>query len=503
MMDFEDAAQRLARDQQKLKGRRNTAVSAKAKREADYRKKQQEKLREERQRKQNQEQFIQQYMTSCDRCLSVKSLSKEDESLKLNATSIWGEGDKISLPPSVLEFLTQSDTSDEIVGGGPWTFRIGLLNPNYKFPASVILQTMKPTEEAMHEDSDVEDDEHAATSKEAYLDELRHKYISYTHGTVVEFTQEEGHVGLPAPIAAALLDPERRLKELQNFNIPVTRTADPSQVNNETDDDAPMEEDVPDNEKTPGHVAYGAFDVPDWPVEVTLVKLPKGKGCTLTPTKEAIQNGFYNLKDVKLVLEQSLIRTRATLSVGDTVHTWHRGIRFDLNVTHVLPSAFHAVTCINTDIEVEIGTVETEEEKYMDTETGRMTSMNSNPNDGGGHILGSGRVLSSSPVTATPIGSITVPATKSAELLSEPPADQKEGICTIQIRGDGFPPARRRFDVGKARMDDLFAFASSLVGSSSFQLVTRFPRTVYTPSRATLKEAGIQPGQEAFMVEQL
>ena len=244
-MDFEDAAQRLARDQQKLRGRKTVAVSAKAKREADYRKRQQEQKRHERLRQQKQRDFIQQFMTACDRSLGVKPLSSPTTAtttggLALAATSIYGEGDKIALPPSVLERLTQSMAADDLSSSGsssPWLFRIGILNPAYTFPASVLLQTLKPDDDdddTMH-DSEDEDDEASKHSKAAYLDELGHKYISYTHGTVVEFTQDEGDVGLPAPIAQALLDPQRRLAEHAEFTIPVKRTQDPSGMDTTSD----------------------------------------------------------------------------------------------------------------------------------------------------------------------------------------------------------------------------------------------------------------------------
>lgn len=286
MMDFEDAAQRLARDQSKIRGRRTVVVSAKAKREAEYRKKQQERLRQERLQKQKHEDYMKQYTTACDRSLGVKPLSNisvaassssSSSGLLLQPTSIYGDGDKIALPPSVLEFLTQSSAgNDEGMSSSPWMFRIGILNPNYSFPESVLLQMLKPQEEddghddddeddTMH-DSDNEDDSNGPASTEAYLDELAHKYIAYTHGTVVEFTQEEGHVGLPEPIAAALLDPKRRLPENANFSVPATRTQDPSGM----DTTGEHEDDI-DEEKTPGHIAWGAFDVPDMPVEITMV----------------------------------------------------------------------------------------------------------------------------------------------------------------------------------------------------------------------------------------
>ena len=516
-------------------------VSAKAKREADYRKKQQEQKRQERFQQQKQRDFIQQFMTACDRSLGVKSLLPAAAGvaagggLQLSATSIHGEGDKIALPPSVLERLTQSMAADyNTSSSSPWLFRIGILNPEYQFPASVLLKTLKPTndddddddDDAMQDDS-VEDNATNSASKAAYLDELGHKYISYTHGTVVEFTQDEGHVGLPAPMAAALLNPKRRLTEHASYEIPMTRTLDPSKatftdtpkISHDDDDDendvamddthSSHQEDE-DMAKTPGHVAYGAFDIPDMPVEITMLRLPKGKGCTLTPTHEAIRNGFYNLQDVKLVLEQSLIRTRATLSVGDTVQTWHRGVSYDLLVSTVIPPTYHAITCINTDIEVELGEVnDFPEEKEPCAATTTTTAAEST-----GNKVSGGRVLSA----PSPLASPELPGAETtkpqelltADLVPEPPMDQREGICTVQLRVDGIAPARRRFDVQVATLQDLFDFAKSLLASSDaapFRLVTRFPRNVFELNdenrKTVMAEAGIQSGQHLMMVERI
>ena len=280
-----------------------------------------------------------------------------------------------------------SSTSTENNIGNPWTFRIGILNPNYTFPASPLVQSLQPPpddESTSHmdiddsDDDDDDDDENDSTNnKAAYLDELSYKYLAYVHCTVVEFTQEEGHVGIPQPIASALLKQANSSSSTTESDekkeapiVPSTRTVDPAaqalKTSSEDGDDDnnnenTMQDDNNDGDQTPGHLAWGAFDIPDVKLEVTKVKLPKGRGCTLVPTKEAIQNNFYGLKDVKLVLEQSLIRSRATLSVGDIVATWHRGVKFDLNVTKVIPSLYNSVTCINTDIEVDIGEVESDE----------------------------------------------------------------------------------------------------------------------------------------------
>jgi len=501
-MEFEAAARRLARDQSKLKGSRRgpPVVSAKAKREAEFRKKQQQRVRAERERKKQQLEFVEKFMTSCNQSLGVKPLSDQstDGNLQLQPTSIHGDGDKIALPPSVLQSLTQRDDGDNATS--PWTFRIGMLRPDYNFPASLALQDMKvPSGDDMVLDSDDEEsDDHQR--KEAYLEELSQKYIAYTHGTVVEFTQEEGYVGIPALIASALLDTNRRRPEDQQLVVPVTRTVDPAAVSSK-DEMAEANEDNAIEEKTPGHLAWGAFDVPSAPVEITMLQLPKGTRCTLTPTEEAIQNGFYTLKDVKVVLEQSLIRTRATLSISDVVHTWNRGFKFDLTVKSVTPSLYNAVSCINTDIEVDIASPEGEEK---DEEESRSKPPPVIPQSS--FALGKGRLLSDEPLIAEEPKN-QPQHEMSMDLKPEPPADQKEGICTVQIRCGGGKTGRRRFDVNVATMDDLFAFVASIMSDKrdSFQLVTRFPRTVRALTddnrRKSMKESGIQPGQEQFFVE--
>jgi hypothetical protein len=499
-MEFEDAERRLAQEQSTLRGRtaagsKQGAVSAKAKREVEYRKKQQERLRLERERQAQALDYQRQYMAKCDRTLRIKPLSTTSSttSLRLKPTSIHGEGDKIALPPSVLEFLMQgADLGDGMKRGSPWTFRIGIPNPEYQFPASPGLIILKPmdddrqmTTSSMDVDSDNDDDDNEYEEK-VYLEELSYKYCSLTHGTVVEFTQEEGYVGLPASIAHSLLDPSRRRND-DATKIPIKRTVDPSSTY-EHDHTMTIEE-----EKTPGHLAWGAFDLPDVLVEITMVDLPKGKRCVLMPTEAAIQNGFYALKDVKLVLEQSLVRTRATLSVGDVVHTWHRGVKFDLVVASVTPSTFHAISCINTDLEVDF------EAPNKSTEAESMASVPL-------PVAERGHVLSSQQPAETPINSLSETGQDVIELQPEPPVDQKEGICTIQIQADG-TTGRRRFDANVATLQDLFLFASTIAKCDvkHINLVTRFPRRVLelneSNAQSNLAAMSIQPGRELFIVE--
>ena len=542
-MDFEFAEQRLKRDQDRHRSRASRGkpnLSDKAKRQAEYRRKQEERQKAEREAKKRILQYQQQYMKNCDRSLNLKPLLSSSSAtlgnastngLLLTPTSIHGEGDKIALPTSVLHTLTSGDAmnnNDTMMGGNPWMFRIGLLNPNYSFPASPMLNALRPPpDDAEANDDENEDDYDEDGAKQAYLDELSHKYISYTHCTVVEFTQDEGNIGIPQLIADALLKPK------SGVTIPTTRTVDPS-AGAASATDIPVDMEVENSEdgmekphkqlavnsqedKTPGHLAWGAFDIPDQQLEVSLVKLPKGRGCTLVPTREAVQNNFYGLKDVKLVLEQSLTRTRGTLDVGDTVSTWHRGTKFDLTVTKVIPSAFCAITCINTDIEVDIGAIESEDQTstHGSEPSGNALSPSSTtgtadipPVGGmsGGTVLGTGNSLASTP---DPSGSSGVPQNQNiaeASLLPEPPQDEKENICTIQIRSSA-GTGKRRFRTDLAKVKDLFEYASfvSKMDGQSLRLVTSFPRRVITMGKenamSSLDALGIKAGREVFMAE--
>ena len=504
-MDFEDAAIRLARDQSKMRGRRKggVAISTKAKQQAEYQRKRQARLRAERENKKRNEAYRLQCLHECQRLFKEKTFvsgsnTKNPSQLFLKPTSIHGDGDKIALPPSVLQTLTSQDFSTE--GGMPWTFRIGIVNPNYEFPASPSFQVLNaPTndEEEMSDDEDEEDVQLQRISQ--YIDELRHKYIAYTHCTVVEFTQEEGFVGIPRHIAQALIDPENRHEVNRNVAIKTTKTVDPASSNSMN------EEPLDITDQTPGHLAWGAFEIPDVELELIMVQLPKGRGCTLKPTEDAIKNNFYGLKDVKLVLEQSLIRTRATLSIGDEVSTWSRGKKFDLKVDKVIPHSFQAITCINTDIEVEFSETKISDDSAPAEASDTKRSSETTSASSDGFRLGTGKSEKdvSQGEGVTPSLADQTHASQ-VSLLPEPPLSQKDGVCTIQIRYRG-GNGKRRFAIETSQLKDLFAFAASLSNQNerSFRLVTRFPRRELTYSDMTLIQAGIQQGQEMLIIEDL
>jgi hypothetical protein len=582
MMDFEDAAVRLARDQSKIRSRNNNrsgiGISEKAKRQAEYQKKIQARQRAEREQKKRNEAYQRKYLHDCQRLLKEKSLassSLNEERLFLTPTSIYGDGDKLSLPSSVLETLSNNDESMSVDGGNPWMFRIGIPNPDYKFPSSTLVQALKasPIDEDDDDDDDMMDEDndeeqYQEQQMKPFLHELSQKYISYTHCTVVEFTQEEGNIGIPIRIAQALLNPKSRHEGTttsSEIKIPTTITVDPASsssdvtttsivpseddsknknkmqieiestgiaTNKEEEEEVEVEVEV---ERTPGHIAWGAFEIPAVQLEITMLQLPKGTGCTLVPTEEAVRNDFYSLKDVKIVLEQSLIRTRATLTIGDVVSTWHRGKKFDLNVTKVIPSYFRGVTCINTDIEVEIGETKINnaaKDEGSNNNNNNKNSQSKATNEETGFRLGTGKKTTTSLLEennngekeAGALRTSVVNALPISLLPEEPSIEKKDGVCTVQIRYSG-GNGKRRFAIDTAKVKDLFVFASSLMNRDerSFQLVTRFPRRELSLiesnisdsdnnsnsssqtglAELTLNQAGLQQGQEMFMVEDL
>merc|ERR1712232_726456 len=429
------------------------------------------------------------YVTRCEATLRTK------ESWTFTATSIHGDGNKIALPPSVLASLNETGMLED--ARGPLTFRIGVVDPEYKFPASDSVKKLM-------ERIDEEDYEEENTS--AFLDELLCRYLAYTHASVVEFTQDEGNVGLPKAVSEKLFR--------GRGNIPAKKTVDPS---GSVSDNEEMNTNL-DDDQTPGHLAWGKFSVPDTDVEVTLLTLPKGKSCTFVPTIDSLKNGFNSLKDVKAVLEQSLVRTRATISLADTVHCWHRGVKFDLNVSSVTPPDFAAVSCINTDIEVDIGTPKFENKednkgiKKNSEQDGRRLGDSTQSKETTGNILGGG--LGGRHVYDKSAGNSLTDAGNSAQrnmnaipvpvqLPPEPISNGKD-VSIIQIRGPS-KSGKRRFDLD-SQMADVFSFAAFVTNMDDFHLVTRFPRKVYIfeeMKELTLRELGFQEGQNMLLVERI
>mmetsp|Transcript_27777 Transcript_27777/g.39746 ORF Transcript_27777/g.39746 Transcript_27777/m.39746 type:complete len:587 (-) Transcript_27777:159-1919(-) len=583
-MDFDHAIRKLERDHSSL---RQTAMSKAAEKERMKREAQKRKMFLEKQlaleaKRTQKLRYVQNGYQECEMSL----LDSSSKRWCLEPTSIHGDGDKISLPESLLQEIVLTDTNSSnngnklsFGGNDPLTFRIGILNPNYEpnnhFPMSQRMRTLMENYRLDEEaDTMAMDDPNNTTpldeteednKREAYLEELQHKYLAYTHCTVVEFTQEEGKVGLPQAIATALLtgqkitlpDEQEQREDTKAYIVPSTRTVQPPPAVTEktatntncrfhkgqyvvytkdqtivkvtkvyfddelvpyydvqtldgskevqtTEDylavfrNTSNDSNIESNEETTtaGHLAYGAFDIPNMMVELTVLRpksIPKGTGCTLVPFSDKA-DGFSRLPDIKAALEQSLVRTRATLSINDVVYCWYRGTKFELRVQNVSPRTWGVVSCINTDLEVDIG--------YSDPIKSAAPAVPTATED---------------PITAN----LTSQSTTTQEdtfVYSELPPEPNTGdsnVCTIMIRAGAAgnksgQQQQRRFDALTSTLKDVYVFAAQVCQlsesemQSSFQLVTRLPRKVYHSSSSScvsLADAGIKSGQHLFLVE--
>jgi hypothetical protein len=617
-MDFDQAISKLERDHSHLKrmAKSKAAEKERLQRNAESRRKIVEKQLALEEKRMQKLKYVRKCKEECD-----TSLLLESKRWLLEPTSIHGDGDKIALPESLLQQIIM----DGSAGGNdvevlqvtfskndPLIFRIGIVNPEYDptkhFPLSPgmrsLMNNYRPEDE-VDEDAmvidgnndrkgqgmkDEEEDDRDKLKREAYLDELCCKYLAFTHCTVVEFTQEEGRVGLPQAISTALLtgqkvttlsqqrhstslsDVQQKLQDPHGLNyiVPSTRTMEPPSKGEKAPSTGATqfhkgqyvvytkeqiivkisnvyldEELVPyydiqtldgfreiqttDNylelfrnstaetddagssiggavtESTAGHAAYGAFDIPNVKVELTLVRpraIPKGTGCTLVPSLESASE-FSRLPNIKTALEQSLIRTRATLSLNDIVYCWYRGTKFDLRVRNVTPTTWGVVSCINTDMEVNIdyhdviSPTDGDQSQLQDPSTSTRDIMPSPSLDSGTSMLQK-RNLDYTSI-----------------LPPEPDAAVEEGnVCTIMIRAgagitDNQPqPQQRRFDRNTATLRDIHVFAAHVCNlsesemDSHFQLVSRFPRIVFHNSPSILLiDSGLQSGQNLLLVE--
>ena len=201
---------------------------------------------------------------------------------------------------------------------------------------------------------------------------------------------------------------------------------------------------------------------------------------------------------------------------------------FDLIVSSLSPSEFGVVSCVNTDLNVDIGPPD--EDELADLNVKPKPAVESKAH----HEVkssamgeGKGRMLSEDTQRCErkEVDSGNEPKISAMvdDLIPEPATDKVEGVCNVQIRGRAASgdsvTGRRRFDVTVATMKDLFHFAATVCGGDplTIRLVTRFPRRVFALSSnesieggqlyendsATLLSVGIDQGQELFMIENM
>ena len=149
-MDFQAAEIRLTNDHNKLRSRtrnRNasrtlasSAAASKAKKAEEYRRKQLEKKKWKDQLESKKINHLKNGFDQIERRLGlVRELNDGagTDSVRLEAVSVHGLGDKITLPTSILSTLAERDLLQiNQERGQPWVFRIGIRKEGYCFTQS-------------------------------------------------------------------------------------------------------------------------------------------------------------------------------------------------------------------------------------------------------------------------------------------------------------------------------------------------------------------------------
>ena len=437
----------------------------------------------------------------------------------LSAYPVHGDGDKIALPVSALESL-QNVFEDN--GNLPLIFKLEILTSPQPPPPDA-QQVLKAAREAagtdtMADSSDSDssgapegDSDDDGTANGAYAQfiidyDLSRRAVAFTHAGVCEFSAPENAIGLPKTVADRLI-----ADSVKSHTLPPPPATSDSPWTCElcrTVGIAPSVSTCPTCAApqpvaavtSTGKPAFGLFATPTPSVVATLIRAPKGTQCCLMPSTLSLLTGFLDLEDVKLVLEQSLIRTRTTLTVGDTVTVWHKGKGFELLCQSIEPSYAGVVCCIDTNIEVDIGenvdfTKRVEDAKAQTNEA-LARQVDAAPSEAA--FSGAGQTLSS---PSTPLQPPAAVVRHDVNLPPEPPVDA--AACRVLVRFPGGESLQRRFDVAVATLEDLYALAG---GGGGYVLVERFPRKVYGRDEGgkTLEELGFrQSGSVALIVERV
>ncbi|CAM9750349.1 unnamed protein product [Chrysoparadoxa australica] len=302
-----------------------------------------------------------------------------------------GDEDKVLLPPSALQALSQQDA----MSAGPMLFELTIEGGNR------------------------------------------------THAGVLQFTSEEGTVGLPSKVCRSLALTQKAERE----------------------------------------EGGGAVQV-----KLRYVRLPKAQYARVVPSK-----GLSQVGEIRAMLEHNL-RHHATLTLGDTVQVWHRGKEFDLEVVDLKPE--QQVSLIDTDMELELDLpMDTQDELHSKlaqdaskTIRGTAVSPPQQPKPSG-----------ISPIPQ-PMGEVDSDSNSDSDIdegaaltlrdLPEEPAKGSEGVVTLMIRTRQ-GRLERSFNTseqGQALYNWVEACGAAVRGG--FCLVVPYPRKVVSPE-VSLSESGL------------
>ena len=382
----------------------------------------------------------------------------------LNPYSIKGTGDKIILPESWLGVVGD--------GVGVVTFRIGIERDasdghdrgwtDFDWDSTPNPLDLSASFGSDDMQDDNEDDDSVSLTSPQSMAIVRHslntRWASYTHCGVLSFTASEGDVGITEALSRRLgggavrlreggptVDEEERRRQIYEEEWTDMEDRDTKAkfyLNRRTGERTLVKPDFVSSEYegVTGDVgvdAWGSFETPS-SVFVEVVRLQKGEWCELTPDLESVREGFYNLDDVKLTLEESISASRTTLTCGDVINVPWRGKEYTLKVTKLKPDfegqGLGGICVINSDLEVEFGRDPEVDEVLGGVSDGVLPMDESaTPVKQGGMVLGGGGQgarVEDLPPTAT-----TTTATAQFPSHPLPPLALNETAVKIALRG--------------------------------------------------------------------
>lgn len=192
-----------------------------------------------------------------------------------------GEGDKVLLPPSALEALSQQDA----VGMGPMLFELTCTTPDQ-------------------------------------AGETTTSVCRTTHAGVLEFVADEGTIGLPRKVVLSLLGAAAQ-------QVPFHSSTDKEQqLARERRDEVHGGTTTNETEEKTSRPPVDGLNS----VTVRYVRLAKAKFARVVP--ETV--GLSQVSELRAMLEHNM-RNHATLTVGDRLSVWRRGKEFSMKVRASFP----------------------------------------------------------------------------------------------------------------------------------------------------------------------
>ncbi len=253
-------------------------------------------------------------------------------------------------------------------------------------------------------------------------------------------------------------------------------------------------------------------------LSIKYVVMPKATYAKLRP----LHNAFSSVKPVKDMLEENL-RFHSTLSVGDLLTVWYRGVSHNLRVCEMLPQEFGSLVDTDVSIDLDVSEEYTQKmEERGDTKKIRPSvvppASAGTATEVGARLVeseaatGSGRRVGLAPGDGMGAEGMVGEGEKGGEDTSKymelpvEPGTEEPSSITVRLKlSDGTSVTRRMR--ATEELGFLFELASRQVGGgvkrSMITLSTRFPaRTLAgtADSAKTFVDIGLRGGQETFFV---